>query len=89
MKVISKEPLPLTNPEVLAWLREKSFHDASANSDSTLIKPPRNTISIANSVRKYIETSPAGTPYVFVMFTRIVTPQNTQPLSCRHSCLLC
>lgn len=72
MKIISTEAgdTPVTNTEVLAWLKEKKFQ-APANTKQgeaeqeeiptkQRLKPPKNTIAIATNVAKYIETSPPG-----------------------------
>lgn len=78
MKIISTETgdTPVTNTEVLAWLKEKNFQAAKPPPPARTvaaekeeeeeevpkprIKPPKNTITIATNVAKYIETSPAG-----------------------------
>lgn len=52
---------PLTNVEVLQWLREKNFDNTKRNNDQgATINPPVVVANIAHQVRKYIETSPAG-----------------------------
>lgn len=51
----------VTNAEVHAWLREKKFDVPKEEQPSGSIKPADNVAEIARDIRRYIESSPAGT----------------------------
>ena len=62
----------LTNAEVMAWLQDKQFDLPKSQQPKNMLRQPRRTVDIAKSVKKYIQSSPAGKQSETFLFVNFV-----------------